>query len=426
MFALSHVSRLYSRLFLMVCLYALSTSSWVYADTASELNARGVEFYEAKDWAQAAETFQRAYTLKSSDPTLQKNLANAGMMYADLLYHQGKIDEATDWLDYVIEVDPENVKPLNQLGAYLLMEGEISSAIFRLEESIEVKPDDVEAHFLLGEAYYKDNDVSSAVTQWEWVYTVQKDYPGLMDRLENALREEQVEYDFKGDHSRNFSVTFSQEAEGKLVKEVLRILEDAYRKIGKDLGGIYPPTPIQVSLYTFDGFFESTQQGEHVGALYDGTKIRCPVLDKKGHTIALDVLEKRLTHEYVHVVVRHMARQNVPWWYNEGLAEVLSGDLTKIEKQLLTTARKNRALFSFEEITSHDVLNTLSPEDLSLAYAQSHATLVLLNRNHGVRKCNTMLTNLREGLIGEEAVRQTYRVNYRMLESQLKSVIDQY
>ena len=410
----------------VLCLVCLFATPATHAESAPQLNARGAEFYEAKEWAKAAETFQRAYKLDSNDSVIRKNLANAGMMYAQHLYTQGNIAEASKWLEYVIDVDPENVQPLNQLGAYLISEGDVASAIFRLEESIELDADDIDAHFLLGEAYYKDNDVTAAVDQWEWVYKVQKDYPGLMDRLENALREEQVEYDFEGDSSRNFRVTYSQEAEGALVKEVLHILEGAYRDIGRTLGGIYPPTPIQVSLYTSDGFSESTQQGEHVGALYDGTKIRCPVLDKKGNTIPLKILKSRLTHEYVHVVVRYTARQNVPWWFNEGLADTLSEELSPFEKQLLTAARANRALYTFDELTPPNILGTFTPEELALAYAQSHAIVAHLKQRYGVRKCNAMLQALRQGVVGEEALRQTYHLNYRLLESQLNVTIDQF
>jgi hypothetical protein len=189
---------------------------------------------------------------------------------------------------------------------------------------------------------------------------------------------------------------------------------------------VYPPSPIQVSLYTYEGFFESTQQGEHVGALYDGTKIRCPVIDKSGKQVDLKVLEQRLTHEYVHVVVRHVARQNIPWWYNEGLAETLSGDLSTTEKKLLTLARKRQALFSIADITPLDVLQTFTGEELGVAYAQSHAAVELLKMKYGERRYALMLQHLRKGLDAEEALKQTYRINYRMLESQLNSMIDQF
>jgi len=411
---------------LTLCVCSMVMSSTSSAESVSELNARGVEYYKAKKYEKALQDFQRAFRVDPSDKTIQSNLTNAALLYSQELFNKGDTEDAIDWLEYIIKIDPKNIKPLNQLGAFLIFEGEIAAAIFRLEESIEIMPKDLDAHFLLGEAYHKDNDVTAAIDQWEWIYKVDKDYPGLMNRLETALREEQIEYDFEGDRSRNFQVTYSKDAEETIVGDVLRILEAAYRNVGKSLGGVYPPSPIQVSLYTYEGFFESTQQGEHVSALYDGTKIRCPVIDKSGEIVELKDLEKRLTHEYVHVAVRHVARQNIPWWYNEGLAETLSGDLTASEKKLLTLALKRQAIFSFGDITPLNVLETFSKDELAIAYAQSHAAVELLKNKYGERRHAFMLQHLRRGLDAEEALKKTYRINYRTLESRLNSMINQF
>jgi tetratricopeptide (TPR) repeat protein len=326
------IARLHSnpRRHIAACILLLGiVSSTSHAQNAAEWNSRGADAYKAGERASAAEAFRKAYDLDRRDDTIQENLVNAIIMYAQNLNVSGGRNLAIRWLEYIVTVDPENVHPLNQLGAYLLLQGDVSSSIFRLEESIELDPDDIDAHFLLGEAYYKDNDVTAAIDQWEWVYKVDPEYGGHQEHLKNALREEQVEFDFDGESSRNFNVTFSQEAEGNLV---LEILESAYRNIGKKLGGIYPPTPIQVSLYTSEGFFASTALGQHVGALYDGRKIRCPVLDKNGASIPLDILRERLTHEHVHVVVRHMVGGNIPWWFNEGLAETMSTQVSPEKK----------------------------------------------------------------------------------------------
>lgn len=409
---------------LFTCILLIAAvSSQALAQSAAEWNSRGADAYEAGEWDSAVEAFQKAYTLDRTDATIQQNLVNAVIMYAQDLNASGSKEKAIEWLEFVIKVDPENINPLNQLGAYLLYQGSISSAIFRLEESIELEPDDIDAHFLLGEAYYKDNDVTAAIDQWEWVYKLDPEYAGLQQRLKNALREEQVEFDFQGDSSRNFHVTYSREAEGNLVRDALNILESAYRNIGKNLGGIYPPTPIQVSLYTSEGFFESTRIGQHVGALYDGTKIRCPVLDKNGSPISLDVLRDRLTHEYVHVVVRHMAGNNIPWWFNEGLAETMSTHVTPNEKKILREASANRNLYDFDDITPQDLLHTFNPEELKLAYAQSHVAVAYLQQRYGSGGLARMLESLKAGFEGEDALRDAFGLSYFTLRSQVRSAV---
>jgi hypothetical protein len=239
------------------------------------------------------------------------------------------------------------------------------------------------------------------------------------------LREEQVEFDFKGDRSRNFNVTFDREAESFLVREVLRILEQAYKDIGRSLGGYYPPTPIQVSLYTTEGFSESTQTGAHVGALFDGTKIRCPVLDKNGKSIPLDVLRERLYHEYVHVVVHHTAKNTVPWWFNEGLAETLSSSISDYQKTLLKKAMEDGTLYELETISPQNLLGEMSPEDLMLAYAQSHATVMYLKTRYGERRFSRMLDALQSGDTGEDALRGVYGLSYNSLSVQANRAITQ-
>lgn len=395
------------------------------AQPAAELNSRGAELYEQRRWAEAADHFRRAYEADSRNEVIQQNLMNAAMMYAQHLYDGGSTEKAYDWLKLAIRAVPTNPRPLNQLGAYYLHEGEIQSAIFRLEESIELQPGSLESHFLLGMAYYKDNDVTAAIDQWEYVYRKNKNYPGLMNRLEDALREEQVEYGFEGDASRNFKVTYDTETGRQQVNDVLNILEEAYREFGRTFGGLYPPTPIQVSLYTAEGFSDSTQQGEHVAALYDGTKIRCPVIDRDGKQISRPILRERLRHEYIHVIVRHAVRDRAPWWFNEGLAEAMSSQIDRRRKAALKFALENDRLFALEQISPSNTLATLSPEQLEIAYAQSHLTMKILYDRHGPRGVTRMFDALNGGLSGENALKKAYRTTHPLLESQVREAIPQ-
>lgn len=390
------------------------------SDNSADLNARGAELYENKQWEKASELFHRAYVLSPLNKVIRQNLVNAAMMYAQDLYANGNGKLAEDWLEIAIQAEPMNVRPLNQLGAYLLSEGEVSSAIYRLEEAIELDSENVESHYLLGLAYYKDNDVGAAIDHWEWVYGVDKDYPGLVERLESALRDEETEHNFEGDGSRNFNVTYNRDTKPRQVRQVLDILEEAYRDIGRILNGVYPPTPIQVSLYTSKGFSDTTQVGNHVAALYDGTKIRCPVIDSDGNPIDPEVLRERLTHEYVHVVVRHLAKQNVPWWFNEGLAETLSSEVTDREEKVLSDAYAGRRLFRLDEITPPDTLEALNADQLEIAYAQSHVTVDFLYRKYGPKNVRRMLEALGEGLSAEDALYAAYHMSYTALESQTR------
>ncbi|MCC7556289.1 MAG: hypothetical protein KO254_09315, partial [Methanoculleus marisnigri] len=71
------------------------------------------------------------------------------------------------------------------------------------------------------------------------------------------------------------------------------ILERAYTEVGRRFGGVHPPGPIQVRVYTADDFSRVTLLGEHVGAVYDGA-IRLPLSDKTGQVLDEAELKRRL------------------------------------------------------------------------------------------------------------------------------------
>jgi tetratricopeptide (TPR) repeat protein len=397
------------------CLLIAGIHPAISAGSELEWNSKGVDAYNRQDWENAVRMFRESYRLAPTNDTITKNFSNALQAWASQLANNKHYADATSLLEEVIVLEPKSVSPLVQLGAYYLRNSSVKDAIFRLEEAIELAPGNTDAHYLLGEAYYRDNDVSSAIDQWEWVFQVEPKKPGLKDRLESALREEQVEYNFHGDSSHHFNVTYSREAERRQVREVLRILESAYQDIGGMLGRVYPANPIQVTLYTADGFSESTQMGEHVGALFDGTKIRCPIMDKQGNTIPKAELQRRLYHEYVHVLVRHLAQQNAPWWLNEGLAESLSKEFTATESKTLKESYRKKSLHSLETLESSQ-LEKLSPEELRLAYYQSHMTVNYIRDRYGLRNFNSLLTSLGEGVDPEVALRNVFRFNYQTLD----------
>lgn len=394
------------------------------AQTSMEFNNMGVEFYQQRSFAKAVSNFRQAHRLEPENATIRINLANAYQAHAGDLAEKEKFTDAIASLEKALPLNAEDARPLLQLGAYFLHENMVQDAIFRLEEAIELAPEDVDAHFLLGEAYYKDNDASAALEHWEWVQGVEPDRPGLSDRMITARREDQVEKDFGDRASRHFHVTYAPEADTQLVRQVLTILEAAYRDIGRTLGHTYPPGPIQVSLYTLEEFSEAAQVDQHVGAIYDGNKIRCPVFDAEGEVVPRDELRRRLYHEYVHVIVQRLGKNRVPWWLNEGLAETFSRELGQDQIQLLQTAREKDYYFSLGQI-SDSQLDRLDTAQLTIAYRQSHATVAYLKKRFGVRRFSQLLKALGEGEDPEKALRSTFRYGYKTLELAVADFIDQ-
>ncbi len=392
-----------------------------HAETATDFNERGVEFYRDKSWDLAIDQFREAYQIAPENETVRRNLCNAYQAASNELAKNADFTTASELLLMAISIDPENALPLVQLGSYYLRLHMTEDAVFRLQEAIELDPENIDAHELLGDAYDKANNLSMALAHWEWVSEVAPERTGVLAKLEKAYREEEVEYNFGAHESRHFRVSFAPGTRIDDVTRVLRTLESAYRQIGMKLGAAYPPAPINVVVYTAEDFARATLLGEHVGAVYDG-KIRAPIVDTQGNAIPDDELTRRLFHEYTHAVIRYWVNDRVPWWLNEGLAETLSSEVVQSDRDALGEAYNQNALFSLADLERAQ-LTELSADELRLAYAQAHVTVDYLWQRYGPRGMVDILTLLAEGSPYEEALSQAYRLNYQLLERQVASNI---
>lgn len=388
--------------------------------SAAEYNAQGVQAYNAKDWESAIHSFESAYRMERANPTVRRNLCNALQAQANEYARAEDFDTATKLLAQAITVDPENASPLIQLGSYYLHVDMNADAAARLAEAVELDPANLDAQELLGDAYYKQNNVADAVAQWEYVRETDPGRRGLDAKLEKAQREASVENSFSKSASSHFEYLHKPNINGVDLNKVLRILERAYREIGVKTG-MYPPAPIQVSVYDAEDFERATLLGDHVGAVYDG-KIRVPIRDKAGNVLAEDELTRRLYHEYTHVVVRTWAGNKVPWWYNEGLAETFSNDLSAADSALLREANAQGLLFPLADLEQAQ-LKKLDPDALNLAYRQAHATVDFLWKKYGARGMSAMLESLRAGASAEESLIESHRLNYDLLQREVVQTI---
>ena len=384
-----------------------------WAQTASDYNNLGIKAYDTGQYDFALQHFMKAYELTPENKTIRRNMCNAHQAKANLLAKTADFASAAEHLRTAITVDPENASPLIQLGSYYLRLDMVTDAVFRLEEAIELVPGNLNAHELLGRAYYDDNDHEHAMEQLGYVLKIDPNRDGLQELFEKAQREAVVEKDFKSRSGRNFKMTFPKDIPYSMQNSVERILNKAYYSIGQKFGGVFPPEPVQVIFYGANEFQQATQLGNHVGAVFDG-KIRCPLTDVQGDWLSEKELSERLTHEYVHVVVRNMAGEHAPWWLNEGLAEVLSGNLDADMSEMLQRRYSEALDFDLKALEGEQ-LTKLKPESLKLAYLQSHATVSFLQKKWGNQRMKQMMDFLATGIPAEDALSRVYKKDYATL-----------
>lgn len=396
------------RMTVFVCLAAFTAMVAAAGKTASvDFNNAGVQAYNRGEYDSAIGYFEKAQTGDADQDIVRRNLCNAHQSLANNMAKKGDFRGAVHHADSAATLDQKNMSPLVQAGSYYLRLDELSLAIERLEKAITVKPGDLTAHEMLGYAYYRDNDLSSARVQWDYVLEMDPKRPELRERYDKAFREQSVENDFDRYKSRHFQVSYPPEIPNDLRAQVIGILDKAYMDIGREFGGVYPPPPIHVILYDAKQFSEATKTAAYVGALYDG-KIRTPLADANGNWLPVDEIRRRLTHEYVHVVVKHITGAEPPWWVNEGLAETLSRSLDTDRIQALHKLYREGTPATLESLESTRI-GKLDKDAVGLAYMQAHATVDLLWSRYGKGKMVLLLEAVGRGENVEDALRDVYR-----------------
>jgi hypothetical protein len=386
--------------------------------TAAEHNARGVSLYQNERYEEALDHFVEAYNLSNENEVVRRNLCNAYLAVANEMASVSDFRGAANHLEMAVNVANGSPMPLIQLGACYLRLNNVRSAIARLEEAVDIAPDNINAREMLGDAYYRAGDLPAALAQWSIAEEEEPNRKGLSEKIEKASREDSVEYSYNERGTRHFSVRYAPGTAPADLRYALTILERAYREIGLQLGGVYPPGPIQVIVYTHDDFSRATLLEDHVGAVYDGS-IRLPIKDKSGTTLTKAEMKRRLYHEYTHVVVRHIVGDQVPWWLNEGLAETLSTDLRSDQVTALKDAYRRDRAFHIAELEAHQ-LKRLSPDKLRIAYLQAHAAVDHLWTRYGQRRMIDLLTLLVDGYAPEEALHVAHRKTYELIDRELR------
>ncbi len=396
------------RLTTLILLAAFTATVATAEKTASvDFNNAGVQAYNQGEYDTAIGYFERAQKGDADQEVVRRNLCNAHQSLANELAKKGDYHGAVHHADSAATLDQKNMSPLVQAGSYYLRLDEVNLAIERLEKAITVKPGELTAHEMLGYAYYRDNDLSSARAQWDYVLEMDPKRPELRERYDKAFREQSVENDFDRYKSRHFQVSYPPEIPNELRAQVIGILDRAYVEIGRDFGGVYPPPPVHVILYDAKQFAEATNTAAYVGALYDG-KIRSPLADANGNWLPVDEIRRRLTHEYVHVVVKHITGGEPPWWVNEGLAETLSRTLDADRTKALQKLYREGTPATLASLESTRI-GKLDKDAIGQAYIQSHATVDLLWSRYGKGKMVLLLEAVGRGENIEDALRDVYR-----------------
>ena len=208
--------------------------------------------------------------------------------------------------------------PTLYLGAGLAAQllGDMAKARDSLEQALKLAPHFTPASLLLGDLLYRQSDLQGAIAVYEAAIKYAPNNGTLLTRLARLREEPSAEKGFFQSRSAHFTVLFEGPMDEAVAQRAVEVLESAYWRVGTALY-IFPEHVITVVLYTEEQFLDTTRSPAWAAAAYDG-RIRVPM--RGALERAPGELERVLTHELTHAMIRAIAPRGVPTWLNEGLA----------------------------------------------------------------------------------------------------------
>jgi tetratricopeptide (TPR) repeat protein len=230
----------------------------------------------------------------------------------------GQAHAAAEAFRDALTADPKNARLHLGAGMAASLERRDAEARDEFERALALDPKLIQARALLGQIQYRMGDRALAMRTYETLLAADPDDRSARATLERWRREADLHDRMQQAVGSHFTVSFEGPAEAALAAEALEVLDRAYWRIGQLLG-TYPSEPIAVVLYTSEQFRDITRSPAWAAGAYDGI-IRVPMrgaLDKR------EELDRVLSHEFTHALVRTLAARGVPAWLNEGLATAL-------------------------------------------------------------------------------------------------------
>lgn len=304
----------------------------------------------------------------------------------------GQARAAAEAFREALAADPKNARLHLGAGMAASLERRDTDARDEFERAIALDPKLAQARARLGQIQYRMGDPALAIRTYEALLAMTPEDRDARATLERWQREAELHDRMLHAIGSHFTVSFEGPAEAALAEEAIEVLDRAYWRIGQLLG-TYPSDPIAVVLYTGEQFRDITRSPPWAAGAYDGA-IRVPMrgaLDKR------EDLDRVLSHEFTHALIRTLASRGVPAWLNEGLAAALeTGNLEWAEKRAAAQARVPlRALQAG--------FGRFSGDQAQLAYATSALAARRLLEEAGGFAVANLLRDLGEGIAFEAA-----------------------
>jgi tetratricopeptide (TPR) repeat protein len=386
---------------------------------AASLNAQAVDEYNRGEYEEAIALFDEALDLDPENEVVLANLAlshyTLGLALCDAAGHPHFDEDALFHFKEATGLDPERSAYHAALGKVYLLGGRLDDAERCLERARRLDPEDAEVLSLLAELRYRRGDLDGAEERWEQAKRIDPGSGPTDETLERMRRERDLERNFGRREHQHFSVRFDADPQGirSRVEEMLRVLEDAYRSVGRDYE-IRPTYEIPVVIYQEDDFRSITGVHDWARGVYDG-KIRVPVsaLDRSD-----EEMRRILRHEYMHAAVHFVTGGRCTAWLDEGLAQWEAGEWSEDRARALEEIVQRKELPPLESLEG-SFIDEKDGDLVRIHYAESAAAVRFLHHRYGRWSITRLLRSLGKGRSFPDALEEVFGLSYQDLDREL-------
>lgn len=123
-------------------------------------------------------------------------------------------------------------------------------------------------------------------------------------------------------------------------------------------------------------------------------------------------------HEYVHLLLQSgKVDADFPHWFDEGLAEVVAGQMTFLDHTLVGRAVTMRRLHRFSDLQH---LMAMPAQEAQLGYAESAIAVQLLVEKFGWPGVGNLVHTVRQGVSFEDAFARTFSLPLMQFENEYR------
>lgn len=186
-----------------------------------------------------------------------------------------------------------------------------------------------------------------------------------------------------------------------VLNTALSSLNDTYEELTAAMN-VQPRKKVVLRLLTPAEFRAETGAPEWTSAMYFRDEISIPVTAN----VNLEELRRAVRHEYVHAVVAEISEHRCPAWLDEGLAQIVEGDVNPLLGPAL------RAWISGNDSMPlawlQNGFTTLDSEVVPAAYAESLFATRLLLKRAGFKGVMKFITAMRVGTSHDVAFKRAF------------------